>query len=141
MRKLLFSLVLMFIGAASFAQGYTYVNGYTRSNGTYVQGHYRTLPNETRNDNWSTKGNVNPFTGVAGTKPGDYYPTYRNSYPSTASTPSTYNPSSSSVSSTYSSSSLYDMIMTTPPVNYDRTTIRMNSVNISNSIYTKSIYR
>src|SRR5690606_10608925 len=46
-----------------------YVKGYYRSNGTYVQPHYRTAPNHTLNDNWSTVGNVNPYTGIAGTKP------------------------------------------------------------------------
>jgi hypothetical protein len=46
----------------------TYVHGYTRKNGTYVMPHYQTAPNATRLDNWSTKGNVNPYTGKAGTK-------------------------------------------------------------------------
>lgn len=43
-----------------------YVNGYTRADGTYVQGHYRTAPNSTPCDNWSTAGNYNPYTGEAG---------------------------------------------------------------------------
>jgi hypothetical protein len=46
----------------------TYVHGYTRKNGTYVMPHYQTAPNATRLDNWSTKGNVNPYTGTVGTK-------------------------------------------------------------------------
>lgn len=80
MKKLLLSIAVLFAATISFAQGRTYVHGYTRSNGTYVQGHYRTLPNDTRNDNWSTIGNVNPYTGIEGTKPRDldYYPTYSN---------------------------------------------------------------
>ena len=41
----------------------TTVSGYTRSNGTYVQSHVRTMPNDTNWDNFSTKGNSNPFTG------------------------------------------------------------------------------
>lgn len=44
-----------------------HVRGYYRKNGTYVQPHYRTRPNYTKSDNWSTKGNVNPYTGKAGT--------------------------------------------------------------------------
>ena len=44
------------------------VRGYTRKNGTYVQGHQRSNPNSTTTDNWSHKGNVNPYTGKAGTK-------------------------------------------------------------------------
>ena len=45
----------------------TYVRPYVRSDGTYVQGHYRTAPNETRVDNWSSRPNVNPYTGKVGT--------------------------------------------------------------------------
>ena len=44
------------------------VRGYTKRNGTYVKPHYRTAPNATKLDNWSTKGNVNPYTGKPGTK-------------------------------------------------------------------------
>lgn len=43
------------------------VRGYTRSNGTYVAPSHRTAPNSTRTDNWSSKPNVNPYTGKAGT--------------------------------------------------------------------------
>lgn len=46
----------------------THVNGYLKRNGTYVAPYMRTAPNATRLDNWSTKGNVNPYTGKAGTK-------------------------------------------------------------------------
>ncbi|MFL6726011.1 MAG: hypothetical protein ACJ8FS_05805 [Sphingomicrobium sp.] len=53
------------------ATGEHYVSGYTRSNGTYVTGHYQTNPNSTRNDNYSTRGNINPHTGEPGTKPRD----------------------------------------------------------------------
>jgi len=45
------------------ASGYHYVQPSFHS-----QGHYRTNPNSTKIDNWSTKGNVNPFTGKPGTK-------------------------------------------------------------------------
>ena len=51
--------------------GYHVVRGYVTKNGTYVAPHYETNSNGTKNDNWSTRGNVNPFTGVAGTKPRD----------------------------------------------------------------------
>lgn len=50
----------------------TYVNGYTKSDGTYVQGHYRTTSNSTNHDNYSTKGNYNPFTGRTGSTAKDY---------------------------------------------------------------------
>jgi hypothetical protein len=45
-----------------------YVDGYTRSDGTYVEGHYRSSPNDTVSDNYSTDGNENPYTGEEGTR-------------------------------------------------------------------------
>ena len=42
------------------------VNGYDRSNGTYVEPYYRSHPNHTVTDNYSFKGNVNPYTGQEG---------------------------------------------------------------------------
>jgi len=56
----------MLLTCASFSQ--TYVRGYVKSNGTYVEPHYRSSPNNTKSDNWSTYGNVNPYTGEIGTK-------------------------------------------------------------------------
>ena len=46
----------------------TSVKGYYKSNGTYVQPHYRSSPNSTTSDNWSTSGNTNPYTGEKGTR-------------------------------------------------------------------------
>lgn len=43
-------------------------SGYTKSNGTYVAPSHAKNPNDTKSDNWSTKGNVNPYTGKEGTK-------------------------------------------------------------------------
>lgn len=45
-----------------------WVDGYFKSDGTYVEGHYRTNPNYTVKDNYSTFPNVNPYTGVQGQK-------------------------------------------------------------------------
>lgn len=50
----------------------TYVSGYTRSNGTYVAPHYRSSPDSSFNNNWSTKGNTNPYTGQSGYKTPSY---------------------------------------------------------------------
>jgi len=47
-----------------------YVRGYTRNNGTYVAPHYRSDANNTVRDNWSYRGNSNPYTGATG---GSYY--------------------------------------------------------------------
>jgi hypothetical protein len=52
----------------SDAQAQVKVNGYRRSNGTYVPSHYRSKPNGSFHDNWSTKGNRNPYTGEWGTR-------------------------------------------------------------------------
>lgn len=68
--------LLAAIGALTFPLG-TYaksgssshsVKGYTKKDGTYVAPHKQTNPNGTKQDNWSTKGNVNPYTGKPGTK-------------------------------------------------------------------------
>jgi hypothetical protein len=44
------------------------VRGYTTKRGTYVAPHHATNPDHTQRNNYSTKGNVNPWTGKAGTK-------------------------------------------------------------------------
>lgn len=44
------------------------VSGYYKSNGTYVQPHYRSGANKSKRDNFSTKGNTNPYTGRKGSK-------------------------------------------------------------------------
>ena len=41
---------------------------YKPSTHTYVQSYYKTSPNHTKLDNYSTKGNYNPYTGKVGTK-------------------------------------------------------------------------
>ncbi|MBS0405048.1 MAG: hypothetical protein JSS17_01595 [Proteobacteria bacterium] len=43
------------------------VRGHIRKDGTYVQPHRATNRNGTKTDNWSTQGNVNPYTGKPGT--------------------------------------------------------------------------
>jgi hypothetical protein len=44
------------------------VQGYVNKNGTYVAPYYRSSPNSTKLDNYSTQGNVNPYTGKLGTR-------------------------------------------------------------------------
>ena len=46
----------------------TTVQGYTKKDGAYVAPYQRTAPNGTQRDNWSSKPNVNPYTGKDGTK-------------------------------------------------------------------------
>ena len=67
MKKLIVSAIfVVFLLSPVFAD--TWVNGYYKSNGTYVQGHYRSSPDSYRNNNWSTSGNTNPYTGKRGTR-------------------------------------------------------------------------
>jgi hypothetical protein len=48
--------------------GGVHVRGYRTKSGRSVPPHNRTKPNKRKSDNWSTKGNVNPYTGKSGTK-------------------------------------------------------------------------
>jgi hypothetical protein len=64
MKKLFLAIALTLLSTSAFAD--SYVNGYTRKDGTQVQGHYRSSPNNTVTDNYSYKGNSNPYTGSTG---------------------------------------------------------------------------
>lgn len=64
-RTILFS--LLFLSASAAIADDTYYRGYQKSDGTYVQPHHQTAPNNPVYDNYSTKGNVNLYTGKAGT--------------------------------------------------------------------------
>ena len=60
------SLVALGVSGLSFggqALAQVQVDGYYRSNGTYVQPHQRTAPDRTRSNNYSYPGNYNPNTG------------------------------------------------------------------------------
>lgn len=77
------ALTVMFV-FASVASASVYVRGYFKSNGTYVQPHYRSDPDGYFWNNWSSYGNINPYTGKIGTKWPSYTPSYsyRSYYPS-----------------------------------------------------------
>ena len=55
---------LICFGGNAFAD--VYVDGYYRSNGSYVSPHYRSSPDSSTSNNWSTYGNTNPYTGAMG---------------------------------------------------------------------------
>lgn len=71
MKKVLVSLIvgiLVFsILTPNSVEAATRVRSYIKKNGTYVAPHYKTLPNKSKFDNYSTRGNINPFTGKKGT--------------------------------------------------------------------------
>lgn|SRR5690349_8096805 len=67
LRKVALALVAaMMLPTVASAQ--VHVRGYVNKNGTYVAPYYRSSPNGTKLDNYSTKGNYNPYTGQPGTK-------------------------------------------------------------------------
>jgi len=61
---------------ASQAAAQVRVEGYYRKDGTYVAPHYRSSPNSSKEDNYSTKGNYNPYTGKKGTQDPYQVPTF-----------------------------------------------------------------
>ncbi|MFA6502644.1 MAG: hypothetical protein WCT45_00085 [Candidatus Paceibacterota bacterium] len=70
MKKLIAGVALvffLFVSAGSVEAKTVNVRGYYKpSTGAYVQPSHRTSPNNTRMDNYSTRGNYNPYTGKAG---------------------------------------------------------------------------
>jgi len=74
MKKIAFLVFTLFstIGFSQSNPNSTYVNGYYKSNGTYVGGYYRSKSNTTTSDNYSTSGNINPYTGRKGYKKYSY---------------------------------------------------------------------
>ena len=75
MKKLIFSILFMVAGATVNAQSFgndVCTNGYFNNSGTYVNGYYKTQPNNTNWDNYSTQGNQNPYTGDYGTRARDF---------------------------------------------------------------------
>ena len=68
MRIALLTAILAGSVITSAAYADQYVHGYTRRDGTYVAPYHRSSPNGTTLDNYSTRGNVNPYTGQPGYK-------------------------------------------------------------------------
>lgn len=61
--KLAAALLLAVVASPALAADSNQVRGYTRQDGSYVEPHMRSNPNSSRMDNWSSQGNVNPYTG------------------------------------------------------------------------------
>jgi hypothetical protein len=64
MAATIFLAVLFFIPA----EASEHVRGHVTKNGKYVAPHNRSNANKTQRDNWSSKGNTNPYTGKRGHK-------------------------------------------------------------------------
>ena len=71
MKKIFLTAVLFLslLSFSAFAEARTTrVSGYYKpSISKYIMPHYKTTPNKTKLDNYSTKGNYNPYTGKRGT--------------------------------------------------------------------------
>jgi hypothetical protein len=69
MIKKITTLAILTISAFGFtASSYAnvWVNGHYKSSGSYVQPHYRSSPDGSIYNNWSYRGNTNPYTGKRG---------------------------------------------------------------------------
>lgn len=54
------------MASVSVAEADQFVNGYVTKNGTYVAPHYRSNSDGYSENNYSYKGNVNPYNGTRG---------------------------------------------------------------------------
>lgn len=74
MNKVIATLLLLLSITPSIAEAADqYVNGYYRRDGTYVQPYHRSAPDNNFNNNYSSQGNINPYTGQEGTVTYDQY--------------------------------------------------------------------
>jgi len=62
------TLILLLLPCCLLGQASTRVHSYNKKNGNHVQTYRRTTPNHTTKDNYSHKGNTNPYTGKKGYK-------------------------------------------------------------------------
>ncbi len=60
-------LLISLLAVPAFASP-VHVRSHVTKRGTYVQPHVRTSPDHSRQNNWSTRGNTNPYTGKRGSK-------------------------------------------------------------------------
>lgn len=67
MRKIIITVLAALAVGPAFAKGSHAVKGHVTKDGTYVAPHRATNPNGTKADNYSSKPNVNPHSGKAGT--------------------------------------------------------------------------
>lgn len=68
--KALLSIILLMVATSVAAD--KYVSPHFRNDGSYVGGHIRSNPNTFRFDNYSSKGNTNPYTGERGYKKNEF---------------------------------------------------------------------
>ena len=67
MAKFAFAVGLLLVMPSAYAADHA-VRGHVTKKGTYVAPSRATNPNRTQRDNYSSKPNVNPYTGKQGTR-------------------------------------------------------------------------
>lgn len=67
MNKLLLIAMFICLSISPASARNTQVKPYSRSNGSFVMPHNRTAPDNKVFNNYSAKGNINPYTGKMGT--------------------------------------------------------------------------
>lgn len=68
MKILLVMIASALAATTAAAAGSHSKKGYIKKDGTYVAPSHATNPNKSKADNFSSKGNANPYTGKEGTK-------------------------------------------------------------------------
>jgi hypothetical protein len=104
--------VALFVTLTVSAAAQTYVEPYYRKDGTYVQGHWRSSPDNNPRNNYSYPGNTNPYTGKTATGNSETY--LQRYYDRSGSTNSRDN-TRPSYSSPYSSTPSYSYPRYTSP--------------------------
>jgi hypothetical protein len=83
MVRVIFAGIALVLAAETAFAGDQSVRGYYRQDGTYVAPYHRTTPNKNLYDNYSSRGNLNPWTGQQGSKRNEFSnpPAYNRSSP------------------------------------------------------------
>ena len=82
--KNILSLIVLLISSSVLAD--SFVNGYFKRNGIYVQPHFRSSPDISTFNNYNSWGNINPYTGkwgISNPVTQEIYKSYRKYRPST----------------------------------------------------------
>ena len=71
LRRMKVLCAFLMLSVAAFGST-VHVRSTVTKRGNYRQAHVRTSPDRTQRNNYSTKGNVNPYTGKAGRRTARY---------------------------------------------------------------------
>lgn len=61
-------ILVLLLPILSLAQQSSKVHSYNKKDGTHVESYHRTKADKTERNNYSSKGNTNPYTGKKGYK-------------------------------------------------------------------------